>query len=86
MPLKGDAFWDQSGKYSVSYVKAAGSEAWSSVAMMLDELFEGASERQDRAKFFQGHGFIAICEYRLKLARAVRLSPKYTAFSLIVAV
>lgn len=78
-PLKEDAFWDQSGKYSVSYVKAAGSEAWPSVAMLLDELFDRASQRHDRMKFFQGRGFAGICEYRLKLARAVCSCPQYAA-------
>lgn len=80
-PLKEDAFWDQCGKYSVSYVKAAGSEAWPPVAMMLDELFDRVSQRHDRGKFFQGRGFIGICEYRLKLARAVRFHPNHVISS-----
>lgn len=69
--LKEDAFWDQSGKYCAAYVKAVGNEGRDNVASMLDGLFQDASSREDKAKFFQGRGFISICEYRLKFARAV---------------
>lgn len=69
--LKEDPFWDQAGKYSVSYVKASGSEAWGPVCSMLDDLFDAAVQRDDHNKFCQGRGFVGICEYRLKFARAV---------------
>lgn len=70
--LKEDPFWDQAGKYSVSYVKASGSEAWGPVCSMLDDLFVAAAQRGDHSKFCKGRGFVGICEYRLKFARAVR--------------
>lgn len=70
-PLKADAFWDQAGKYSVSFIKSDGTDAWQPVEALLDELIELASQREDKSKFFQGRGFTGICEYRLKFARAV---------------
>lgn len=72
--MKGDAFWDQAGKYSVSYVKVAEKEAWAPVCALLDDLLEVASHRDDRAVFLGGRGFVGICEYRLKFAKAVSVS------------
>lgn len=69
--LKADPFWDQAGKYSASYVKVSGNVVRDAVVGLLDTLFELAAAREDGDAFLRGRGFISICEYRLKFARAV---------------